>query len=63
MSTETQDLLATLVQRSLGILSEVHAIEQRIQSLQTEIRIAGLLGAQSRQNDEAPLSAPQRPRV
>lgn len=62
METDTQDILVTLVQRSLGILSELHSLERRLQSLQVEQKIAGMEGRKSPHPDGPfPLSRESRP--
>jgi hypothetical protein len=40
--SNNQELLTNLVQRSLGLLSEVHEIEKRLRQLFADLAIAGL---------------------
>jgi hypothetical protein len=42
ISSQDQELLTTLVQRSLGLLSEVHEIEKRMRQLLADLTIAGM---------------------
>ena len=42
ITSSDQELLTTLVQRSLGLLAEVHDIEKRLRQLYADLTIAGV---------------------
>ena len=42
LSPDNQELITTLVQRSLGLLAEVHEIEKRMRALFADLTMAGL---------------------
>ena len=50
ITSSDQELLTTLVQRSLGLLSEVNEIEKRLRQLYADLTIAGVSGPKSPPN-------------
>jgi hypothetical protein len=47
ITSSDQELLTTLVQRSLGLLSEVHEIEKRLRQLYADLSINGVSESQA----------------